>query len=274
VAGLAVPGVAAQAGRRVVPVIGARAAGSSLADFAAADQAIGPLRATRIFYRRALPPSVAGTVADRLPAGVIPVVSYKEPGTNVAAWCRSVRRVTWLIFHHEPEGGDFPSGQAFTDEFARQSALIRSAGNRLVRVVMCAGGFAYRDGGPGTDGSYLPDRSLADRVTLDVYQYPDQPGAWPAHGLADYDRFGNWLELAASLGLLWGLSEYGVGRADGTSLRRDRIAADRDTLRRAAPRGGGLVLWSYWWHDNPPHSCRFTGRATVALWRDIAAHGI
>ena len=209
-------------------------------------------------------------MAPSLPAGVIPIVSYKTPGTNVAAWAASVTTKTWLIFHHEPEGGDFPSGQAFTDQFATESALIRSAGNPLVRVAMAASSYNYRDGGSATDGAYLPDPSLTDRYGVDVYQDPARAGTWPAGGLADYDRFRNWLALVEPTGQLWGLTEYGVTGAGGDQARYDRIAADRDTLRGLAPTAGGLVLWEYWWKD----VWQFTDLPTVGLWRGIAANGI
>lgn len=250
---------AAAAGPAAV-LIGARSADG----FTAAEQALGPLSAAR-FYYTSLPASFRGTRESALPAGVVPVISYNTQNTNVVAFARSVNRPIWLDFHHEPEDhGAYTSGSTYVSQFEAQSKLIRSAGNPDVKVITINAGYAYRNGGGlGLGGSYLPPARYVDAYVLDLYQVCCTGEHWPAKGLADYDRFQNWLRLVGNRGKPLGLAEYGIEASD--AVRDARIQADASYLRSAF--GGRFGLWCYFWIG----TWRFTDAATIATWRSIAA---
>ena len=233
--------------------------------FTSAGKALGPLSAARFYYNGALPASFRNTPASQLPAGVVPVISYNTQTTNVLAYVKSVNRPIWLAFHHEPEDhGAYSSGAVFVSQFEAQSKLIRSAGNPDVMVVSINAGYAYRTGGGnGLNGSYLPPASYVDAYALDLYEICCTGERWPAKGLADYDRFQNWLKLVGNRGKPLGITEYGIEASD--AVRDARIQADASYLRSYF--GGKFGLWCYFWVG----IWRFTDAPTVATWRSIAA---
>jgi hypothetical protein len=252
----------------VASMIGARGPGGTLGDFLAANSAIGPLQTTRLFYPGSLPTSFRGSVADRLPAGVLPIVSYKTMNTNVASYVKSVNRPIWLCFHHEPEG-DYSTGAQFVKQFDSQSNLIRSANiSHYVSVAMIAGGYQYRDNRTAKYGSFIPPARYVDRYAEDVYQIPGTKYAWSSKGLANYPRFQNWLRLVRPTGIPIGITEYGISAAQGNAVRNARIKTDANYLRTTF--GGQFRLWEYWWHSND-NSWQFTDAATIATWKSIAA---
>lgn len=234
--------------------------------FTSANQALGPLGAAR-FYYTALPKSFQNSPESRLPSGVMPVISYNTLNTNVVSYVKSVNRPIWLAFHHEPEDHNaFSSGAAYVAQFESQSKLIRSAGNSDVKVVSINAGYAYRSkGGTGLNGSYLPPASYVDAYALDLYQVCCNGERWPSGGLANYDRFQNWLKLVGLRGKPLGLTEYGIEASD--SVRDARIQADASYLRSEF--NGQFEVWEYFWVG----IWRFTDAATVATWRSIASLG-
>jgi hypothetical protein len=247
------------------PVPAALLVGAHSVDgFTSAEQAIGPLSAAR-FYYTTLPGSFVNSPEARLPSGVVPVISYNTPDQNVVAYAKSVNRPIWLDFHHEPEDHNaYSSGAAYVAQFEAQSKLIRSAGNPDVKVVTINAGYAYRTShGNGLDGSYLPPASYVDAYMLDLYQICCTGERWPAQGLADYDRFQNWLKLVGNRGKPLGFGEYGIEASD--AVRDARITADASYLRSAF--SGTFGLWDYFWVG----IWRFTDAATIATWRSIAA---
>lgn len=241
-------------------LIGAR----SDTGFTGVNQAIGPLGATRFYYTGKLPASFAGSKAAKLPAGVVPVISYNQATTNVVSYVKSVNRPIWLAYRHEPEDGhQFSSGSVYVSQFEGQSRLIRSVGNHNVKVASINAGYAYRNGrGLGLNGSYLPPASYVDAYALDLYQVCCRGGRWPAKGLASYDRFQNWLKLVGSRGKPLGLTEYGIEAS--ASARDARIQTDAGYLRSRF--GGKFGLWDYYYIG----IWRFTDAATIQTWRSLA----
>lgn len=257
---------------RAASLIGARGGPSNaLVNFMTADEAIGPLDTTRLFYSQSLPPAM-GLVESTLPPGVVPVVSYKQQDTNVASYVQSVNRPLWLCYHHEP-GGDYREGQQFTREFTAQAELIRAQQNHNVTIVMVSGGYQMSPGHGESDGSFLPPPDAVDVYGLDCYQHQlgSGPDAWPTSGLRSYPRFQNWLSMTGPTGLPLALTEYGID-ADSpdplaaAEIRNERLTEDAEYLRTL-----GLAMWSYWWVPNPApsHDYRFTDPATVETWRAI-----
>jgi hypothetical protein len=229
--------------------------------------AIGPLKTQRVFYPSALPARYSASQCASLPAGVMCVISYKTPGTNVASFVKSIpaSRPVMMIFHHEPEGGDFASGAQFVSEFESQSDLIRSAaaaaGLTNVQVAMAAGTYQYQPGKAGTNCSYIPPAHYVDHYTADVYQ--PRLG-----GLQNRSGFVRWRACTQGLGRSRGVTEYGLGSCSGAASRQQTMAADAVYLRSAFPH---LYLLEYWWVDDsnvgPCRNWKFTDQATISEWR-------
>jgi hypothetical protein len=230
---------------------------------------IGPLRTQRLFYPAALPASYSGSSCASLPPGVLCVISYKTPNTNVASFVKSIpaNRPVMMIFHHEPEG-DFASGAQFVSEFESQSDLIRSAaaaaGLANVQVAMAAGTFQYQPGKAGADCSYIPPTRFVNHYTADVYQ--PRLG-----GLQNRSGFVRWRECTQGLGRTRGITEYGLGSCPGATSREQTMSADAAYLRRAFPL---LYLFEYWWmNDSNVGPCRdwkFTDQATITEFKSGA----
>ena len=268
----------------VAKYIGVRPPGNTLANFQTANTSVGPVMTARYFNGGALPAKFAGTIYDQLPAGVIPIISYKTMNTNVASFVKSVTKPTWIIYHHEPEGNDYPNGAAFVNEFKSQSDLIRAQNNPFVKVVMCAGSYQYRNGGNGTDGSYLPPSRYVDYYTIDIYQHQSQAWSWSSKGLENNQAWVNWTALVRPLGKPFGITEYGIDQDNTTtalanSTRNERIKLDCAYLR-ANFTPDELILWEYWWIDvgaggnpstSPNEYYQFTDSATENTWKQIAS---
>jgi hypothetical protein len=261
---------AAQGGRAAT-IIGARGI-----NWQVANSTIGPLQDQRIFYGGQLPASFAGSEGDRLPAGVTAIISYKTPTTNVASFVRSIpaSRPVIMAFHHEPEGGDFPSGPTFVSQFQTQSQLIRSASQPNVRVAMIAGAYQYGSGRNGAAGQYLPAPSYVDMYTVDTYQrHPD------GSGLATDANFQGWYNLVKGRGKPLGITEYGLNSdntAAGNAAQVTTMRADNAWLIAHGP----FAVLSYWWSIekmtvsqaiSTSQNWQFTGAASIAEWRAIEA---
>jgi hypothetical protein len=260
----------------VAPLIGARGGApggdstNALANFTNANNTIGPLNCTKIFYSGILPAQFPGSVESTYPSTVTPVVCYKTVKTNVQSYVRSVTRPLWLVYHQEPEG-DYATGAQFVSEFVSQAALIRQVGNPLVRVVYCAAGYPYRTGGDAQAlaGNYIVPASSVDVYAKDVYQ--DKASLYPTQGLANYPIFQNWYNFVRPFGKPIAITEYGIGSTGTTTDRNNRLQQDVGYLRTLP----NLAMWQYWWaNNNPPAPAtnwQFTDAPTISTWRAIIA---
>jgi hypothetical protein len=229
---------------------------------------IGNPRVTRLFYRQ-LPNSFS---RQRVPEGVLLIVSYKQPTTNVASYVRSIPadEDVQLVFHHEAEA-DYASGSAFVSQFNAQEQLAHSA-NPRIPFAFVGGGFGYRQGQPGYDGSFIPPK--ADAYYLDSYQRGD---GWsplrPAEQDPTVQRFRSL--LAAKGHQFNGFTEYGRGAVDRSHpLTRDLVhqrmhvfAADEKYLRSLP----NVQVWAYW--DTTDRASgtqwRLTDSKSQSAWRAI-----
>lgn len=249
----------------IAHVIGAYTSGS-LTGFTSAEKTIGNLGTTRLFYSGELPASFSGRTEAQLPAGVLPVVSYKTPTTNVVSYVKSVTRPLVLIFHHEPEN-DFSTGSDFVQAFSAQSKLIRSAGNSHVQVATAALGYRYKTGGNGVGGAYIPAASDVDIYAIDIYQH--QSWAWPSQGLANYDQWLNWLSCVKNSGRPLAITEYGIDNTGGgDSARNARLKEDAAYLRQTFH---GNLAWFSYWYANTSYNYQFTDAVTISTWKSIVA---
>ena len=168
---------------------------------------IGSLRVTRLFYRQ-LPTRFS---RQGVPKGVLLIVSYKKPNTNVASYVRSIPRGerVQLAFHHEPEA-DYARGSTFVSQFNAQRRLAKRASSRIP-FAFIGGGFAYRAKQPGYGGSFIPRH--ADRYYLDSYQ---RGVSWsPLRPAAKDPTVQRYIRLVARTGHRFnGFTEYGRGAVD------------------------------------------------------------
>lgn len=216
---------------------------------------IGALGVTRLFYRQ-LPRTFS---RQGIPKGVLLIVSYKQPNTNVASYVRSIpaRQRVQLVFHHEPEA-DYSRGSTFVAQFNAQERLAKSVRPRL-RFAFIGGGFAYRSNQPGYAGSFIPPH--ADRYYLDSYQ---RGVSWsPIRPAAVDPSVQRYMRLVAAKGHRFnGFTEYGRGAVDADHPLRQAMvqqrlrvfAADDKYLRSLR----GVRVWSYWYT---------TDRASGTQWR-------
>jgi transcriptional regulator with XRE-family HTH domain len=262
--------------KATIPV--ANLVGARVVDWRAADQDVGPLQTGRV-YHRDLPPSFAGTPEGRLPAGVVPIVSYRIATTNVVSYVRSVTRRTILIFQYNPEA--HMSAATFTAAFEEQSDLIRSARNPKVQVATSAKISQYR---PGVNMAarrcaYIPPPVYVDYYLAAVYD-PYLRGI----ARTDGGGFVVWQGCTSGLHRPRGLVEYGLGlgipgsaSCQPESRRTDVMRSDMVYLHDQVP---DLVVLEYWWTTrdaNPPclRSWQFaTGSSTGDLWRTLAKRAV
>lgn len=264
---------AREAAMPVANLVGAR-----VVDWHAADQDLGPLRTERVYHRE-LPPSFAGTAEGRLPAGVVPIVSYRVATTNVVRYVRSVTRRTILIFEYNPEPR--MSAATFTAAFEEQSDLIRSARNPEVEVATSANIAQYRPGAndAATRCAYIPPPVYVDYYLAAVYD-PYLRGI----ARTDGGGFVVWQGCTTGLHRPRGLVEYGLGlgipgssSCQPESRRTDVLRSDIGYLHANVP---DLVVLEYWWATkelNPPclRSWQFpAGSSTADLWRTLARRAV
>jgi transcriptional regulator with XRE-family HTH domain len=252
--------------------------GARVVDWTAADQELGPLQTERVFHRQ-LPPSFVGTPEGRLPAGVVPIVSYRVASTDVVSYVRSVTRRTIVIYQYNPEAR--MSGPAFTATFEEQSDLIRSARNPRVQVATSANISQYRPGANAAAGrcAYIPPPAYVDYYLAAVYD-PYLRGI----ARTDGGGFVVWQGCTSGLHRPRGLAEYGLGlgipgsvSCQPESRRTDVMRSDMGYLHDNVP---DLVVLEYWWSTreaNPPcpRSWQFAaGSSTGDLWRALARRSV
>ncbi len=262
----------AAGGARVARWTGARGGPTNaLSSWKAANTAIGPLHTDRVFYRT-LPSSYwADRYCSGLPAQVMCIVSYKTPTVNVAAYVKSVPtgRPVIMVFHHEPEDGDFPSGSAFVAAFEAQSNLIRAAaaGRSDIQVAMVAGTSRQyaNPSGHGWDCSYIPPARYVDHYFADIY---DPTGVM----LENDPGFTRWQYCTAGRHRSRGITEWGIGptKCMTSGLTRAHVMArDEQWLRERFPH---MYLLEYWWVDDSATegTCadwKFTSPAEISAWK-------
>jgi len=247
--------------------------GARVLDWRSADQDVGPLQTLRIFHRL-LPASFAGSPESRLPAGVVPIVSYRVATTNVAAYVRSVNRRLIIIFQYNPEAR--MSAADFTSVFERQADVIHAARNPDVQVAMSAevGQYQPNVNAPAASCAYIPPRSYVDYYLAALYE-PYLLGITRTDG----GGFVTWQHCTSGLDRPRGLVEYGLGlgtrgssACQPESARTSVMRADMEYLHDHLP---DLAILEYWWATtlaNPPcsRSWKFAaGSSTGQLWRAI-----
>jgi hypothetical protein len=259
---------------RAAMLIGADVGRSgAVANWMAANDAIGSLQLDKIFYRRALPASYFGSICADLPEDVMCLIAYKTPTVNVTSFVSSIPadRAVVMIFHQEPEA-DFRSGADYVAQFEAQSALIRRAARDAPNVFVAddAGTYQYQPGYAGVDCSYIPPPAYTDLYLADHYQSRPNGQAMPNGQLGD--EWTMWLNCVQSTHKPIGLAEYGLGPC---GARAQSLLADNSYLKslptvRAVP----VLVWNFWWvNDSPVNSCtdwQFNDRITSA-WRSIQA---
>lgn len=252
-------------------LVGARAkdstSGATVDLRAAFDRAatdLGPLQVTRVFTG-ALPAKHVPITPD----GVVEIVSYKS-ATDAAmgSFVASMRPGTLLAFHHEPEGPtDYPDGGAFLTAFAAEHARAHKAGTTLG---MISGGYQWRAGGRGADGSFLPPN--ADWYGIDTYRDGShETGYGEIVPLAQVDEFQRWYAAVKDRGVPLLVTEYGrgtVGNGEVPSTPAKRaaaIAVDGPYLALL-----GFTAWCLWYSDYGPdgRSWRFTDADSLAAVRN------
>jgi len=230
---------------------------------------IGPPHVTRLFYRQ-LPKTFS---RQGIPDGVLLIVSYKQPTSNVTSYARSIPadEDVQLVFHHEAEA-DYPSGSKFVSQFNAQEQLVKKA-NPDVPFAFVAGGFAYRKGQPGYDGSFIPPN--ADYYYLDSYQRGD---GWSQLQPAEKDpSVQRYRSLLAAKGHQFnGFTEYGRGAVDRSHPltramvhQRMKVFAADERYLRSLPE---IRVWTYWDTTDRPSGTqwRLTDKKSQKAWRAIA----
>ena len=279
---------------------------TSIAGFTYANSVIGPLTATKLFYT-GLPSSIADTSKlqgggspNDLPAGVVPVLCYKTPTTNVASFAASVTRPVIMVWLNEAENKSYTYSQ-FKTTFSQQSALIRGAANPLVQVAMVSIGYQYHTGvnADAVAGRWLANSADTDMYLIDLYQHYDiqssgQPGgyAWPAAGLSGWDQWLNWVNVAAAKNKPLGIAEYGIDSQmlatdPAGAARTARLQQDIGYLADAFTPGGGttvspfpMACWMYWYANcsagvqstNPRNQNQWPASETASTtaWKTVA----
>ena len=253
-------------------LVGARAKESSsgatadlLAGFVHAEADLGPLQVTRAFEGR-LPARHTPVTPD----GVVEIVSYKSStAADMASFVASMRPGTLLAFHHEPEGpGEYDNGAQFVAAFDVEAAKAKAAG---IGLGMISGGYQWRKGKRGADGSFLPDS--AAWLGFDTYRDgSNEVGYGEIVPLTDVDEFQAWYAAVKDRGLPLAVTEYGrgtVGNGEVASTpdkRAAAITADAPYLAEL-----GFFAWVVWYSNFGPdgRSWRFTDPASLAAMRAV-----
>lgn len=272
---------------------------TSIAGFNYANSVIGPLNTVKLFYGGALPSSIAATTVqgggspNDLPDGVVPVLCYQTPDTNLTSYVNSITRPVILVWKNECESSSYTYTD-FKTIFQRQSNTIRAAGNPNVQVAMVSNGYQYATGvnADAVAGRWIVAPAYVDMYLLDCYMHYDNGGtgyAWPSAGLSNWVQWNNWVSVVAPKGKPMGIGEYGIDSqmsgpptSDATcAARTARITADAAYLASAF--GGGpvspypMALWIYWYSNcaqgklatDLRNQCQFPASETgsVAAWQ-------
>jgi hypothetical protein len=254
--------------QRVGHLVGAR-----VTQWSSADQAVGPLQTQRV-YHNGLPASFVGSQEGQLPAGVVAIVSYRQPTVGVTRYVASVTRPIILIFRYNPEPR--MTAAAFVSAFEAQSRLIRSVHNVNVRVATSSMVYQYRSSlNPNAVAcGYIPPPSYVDYYLAAVYD-PYLEGI----GRTDQGGFVVWQNCTRGLHRPRGLVEFGLGlgtlgssTCQPESHRTAALYHDLEYLHTNLP---DLAVLEYWWYagSKPPcvRSWRFPPDSTTAdVWRTVA----
>jgi transcriptional regulator with XRE-family HTH domain len=246
--------------------------GARVQDWSSADQAVGPLQTER-YYHDVLPPSFAGSREARLPAGVVPIVSYWKPTVRVTRYVASVNRPIILIFRFNPEPR--MSAPAFVSAFEVQSRLIRSVHNPNVRVATSAMIYQYRSSlnPKAATCGYIPPPSYVDYYLAAVYDpYLEGIDRTDQGGFVVWQRCTRGLHRPrgiAELGL--GLGTHGSTSCQPESRRTAVMYRDLAYLHAGLP---DLAVLEYWWNQRPAASCARSWQfpadsSTADLWRTL-----
>jgi transcriptional regulator with XRE-family HTH domain len=249
-------------------LIGARAR-----DWTSANRLVGPLQTERL-YHDALPASFPGSREARLPAGVVPIVSYWKPTSGVTRYVASVNRPIILIFRYNPEPR--MSGPAFVSAFEEQSRLIRSAHNADVRVATSAMVYQYQSSlnSRAATCGYIPPASSVDYYLSAVYD-PYLEGI----DQTDQGGFVVWQNCTRGLHRPRGIVELGLGLGthgsawcQPESRRTSVMYGDLAYLHASLP---DLAVLEYWWNASPGAPCAQSWQfpadsSTADLWRTVA----
>jgi transcriptional regulator with XRE-family HTH domain len=249
--------------------------GARVRDWSSANWNVGPLQTQRIYHSQ-LPASFAGTQEDHLPAGVVPIVSYRTVTTNVVSYVRSVNRPLILIFRYNPEPR--LTAAVFVSEFKEQSNLVHSVRNSMVRVAASAQIYSYQAkiNESAVRCGYIPPPSYVDYYLAAVYE-PYLQGI----ARTDGGGFVIWQECTNGLGRPRGLVEYGLGLgilgSSSCQPETERTNVMREDMKYLHANVPDLAVLEYWWattRSNPPcpYSYQFAaGTSTGDLWRTIVS---
>lgn len=242
---------------------------NAVATFGAMTLSRGP------FYGSALP----SRPEYYAPPEVQLIPSFKSVTSTTAGYVKAMRDPAWLVFHHEPEADYTNSGggAAFVSQFRSAYDAIKAA-NPNVQVAMVAGGFQYRDGNHGADGSFIPPADKCDGYFFDSYRTGASASS-PLEPIQQMEEFINWYGFVSGLGKPLGITEYGRGweNTDGsvTPAQRANILATRPGLMQtdyAYLKGLGFALWNLWWNSNSPgDDWKFSDQPSIDAWSRIVA---
>lgn len=285
---------------RAAAMIGAEDGSGGCQAFSAANSAIGPLQACKIFYGpgSALPGTYSGSVCASLPVNVTCLISYKVMTTNVASYVESIPagRNVILTYWQEPENDSFSyngltGGAAYVAEYENQVNLIRSsaasASRANVFVAMDAMDYQYDQGtshnlgGAGGACSFIPPSSYADFYLSDHYEFTASGSNMSADS-GSRAEWNGWLGCVKGQGKPIGVAEYGLncGQTGGSGAEPNALTTSKgmaadNTYLQGNPDGLPVAIWEYWWDTNgdPSGNCQFTpggspgGSQAVQKWR-------
>jgi len=242
-------------------------------DFSDMNNTIGPLKMTRGF--EATLPSTWTSVSA---PGVTEFISYKNSGStaNFTSYINSLPAGTKLIFYHEPEGPtDWPSGAAFVTAYTAEYDKAKSI-RPSIQFGMIAGGFQYKSGKNGYDGSYLPPANKVDFYGFDSYRDGTSatgPGAiLPLQQIAEFQT---WYNYVKNRGKDLYMTEYGRGvvglnEIAGTPAKRAQTMTSDATYLASL----GFKGWLAWYCNFGPdgRSWQWTDSGSDDAWSTIASN--
>jgi hypothetical protein len=211
------------------------------------------------------------SVGDHWVVGQIPIVSYKEVQTNLAAYIKTLEPLKGqMAYHHEPEA-DYQAGSVFVKEFVKEYDTAKAASPKTP-FGMIAGAYQYRaNGGTGFDGSYLPPADKVDFYALDTY-LTGGSGPNVVRGLENEPRFQRWYSLVKDRGKPLYITEYGRGLVTDKAQDPLRVQTIRDDMVYLTKLG--VKVWIYWWTTDGSSggvsgkNWQFQDAGSISAWAD------
>ncbi|WP_101524678.1 hypothetical protein [Nocardioides houyundeii] len=214
----------------------------------------GPLALRRTYFQSTEVDLAVATAAADLAKNRTPFVSFKLPTTwdrmaagDGDAWARDAARrlaaigepgrEVWVVLHHEPER-DQPDIRQWTALQQRLAPMFDRPG---IRFGICVTGWNQFHGEPEFSfESMYPFGAPIDFIALDVYQtYGELKNPTKWSDLSDYwRRMG---AFAASVGVDWGLGEFGI-TDEGFADPRGRTFFT-DTVTEMKAHGGSFAAY-------------------------------